>query len=501
MIGEYLRAGYPLLYIQTFEPERVLEFLLDEIKSNDLKHLRPHIWKPHTGLYAYNTDWKIDQLADSIEDTIRLVLRDAHLVNSGVQNIYIFFGIDHYFERPPVLYGLRDAADKLRTNGSHIVCLGPERDIPEELRDIITIVRFDYPDIGQLTLLFENILTEYRHVIGEDISSGIIERAAMSAKGLSIMQAEGAAALSIVNGKPFDVSYFNREKSSMLRQSVAIRYIDTENLTFDDLGGFDILKQSVSYRKRYFLHVSEAKKFGILAPPKGIFIIGIPGTGKSLSAKCIANELNLPLYKLDIGALFRSYVGDSEANTRRALSLVEALSPCVLLLDEMEKMVAGLKGSGTTDSGVTARVMATLLSWMQDSRAPIYKVATANTLENIDASLIRRGRWDAVFAVDVPTYSERKEIFRIVLRRRGFDPKGFHLNVLSSDAVGFVGAEIESAIDEALFRAFSDEKPLTTMAIRDSLRSIVPLAETHKEEIERFRLWLLGRAQNVSSKD
>lgn len=499
MICEYLRAGYPLLYIQTFEAERAFSFLLEEMKTEELDHLRVHIWKPHTGLYVYGTNWRLEQLADSLENAITVILRDENLTAAAADNIYVMFGVRHFLDRPSVLSGLRDAAIALRTRGSHIICIGPECDLPNELQDVMTVIEFPLPDTAQFVSLFDGLVSEYGHVLQSDIADELIERAAVAAKGLSMMQAEGAAALSIVNGRSFDTSFFDREKRAMLFQSAAIRYISHEGISFSDLGGFDLLKEHVGYRKRYFEQTSEAIKFGILSPPKGIVIIGIPGTGKSLSAKCIATELNLPLYSFDVGALFRSYVGDSEANTRRALKLAEVLSPCVLLFDEMEKMVAGLRSSGATDSGVTARVMATILAWMQDSRAPIYKIATANTLHNIDAALIRRGRWDAVFFVDVPSYPERREIFRIHLKKRGIDPDSIDLDDLVDKSRGFVGAEIESAIDEALFRAFSQRRVLTSKSIRDILRSVVPITETNREEIQEFRRWLRGRAQPVSS--
>lgn len=499
MFCTYLRAGYPLLYVRTIEVERAFSAFIEEINSDGLGHFNIFVWKPHTGLYKYRSYLRWDQRADTIDDALGVVLRDENISEETVDSIYVFFGIHHFLNKPSVLSALRDISSMLSTRGGHIVCFGPDADIPVELQDVITTLDFPLPGPSDFRKSFENLISEYKTAIGKDIGNDILERAIEASRGLSLMQAEGAAALSIVEKKPFESRFFNQEKQILLSQTVALRSLGNDGLKFDDLGGFDRLKEHVRLRKYYFDNTAEAIRFGILAPPKGIFIVGIPGTGKSLSAKCIATELGLPLYKFDVGALFRSYVGDSEANTRKTLKLVELLAPCVLLLDELEKMAAGMHGTGSTDSGVTSRVLATFLSWMQDSKAPVYRVATANTIRNLDAALIRRGRWDAVFSVDLPNFSERREIFRIHLKRRKLNPDDFDLDMLARLAQNFVGAEIESCIEESLFKAFSKNKRLTSEDLAVIIKSTVPISDTSREEIQQFRQWLKNRALPVSS--
>jgi ATPases of the AAA+ class len=209
--------------------------------------------------------------------------------------------------------------------------------------------------------------------------------------------------------------------------------------------------------------------------------------------------MNLPLYKFDIGAVFKGVVGGSEAGIRNAIKLAETVAPCVLLIDEMEKLVAGLESSGKSDSGVTSRVIGTLLSWMQETKAPIYKLATCNTIRNLDSALFRRGRWDALFAVDLPTLEERKEILSIHLRKRGRDANNYDLNLLAKEMEGFVGAEIESVVDEALYIAFDADRELDTGDLKSVADELVPISKTDQDAISAFRDWMKSHAAPVSS--
>jgi SpoVK/Ycf46/Vps4 family AAA+-type ATPase len=270
----------------------------------------------------------------------------------------------------------------------------------------------------------------------------------------------------------------------------------TTDLT--SLGGFDVLKSFITPFREYFLRRKEAEDFGC-RPPKGIMLVGIPGTGKSLAAACIAGELGLPLYNFSVPAVFQGIVGQSEATIRQALKTIEALSPCALLIDEIDKGLSGLESSGRSDSGVTSRVIGTLLSWMQDCQLPIFKIATANTLRSLDGSVFRKGRWDGLFGVDLPQMEERKEIFEIHLRKRHRDPENFNMDKLVRESKNFVGSEIEAVIEEALRDAFYARVELSTDHLLTVCRKVKPLALTDKESIEQFRVWVRERAENVSS--
>lgn len=226
--------------------------------------------------------------------------------------------------------------------------------------------------------------------------------------------------------------------------------------------------------------------------------IVVHNTGKSLAAKAVSAALELPLYKFDVGSVFKGVVGGSEAALRNALKLAETVSPCVMLLDEMEKLLAGVESSGKTDSGVTSRVIGTLISWMQETKAPIYKLATCNTIRNLDAALFRRGRWDAVFAVDLPNEEERKQIIAIHIEKRGRSVDAFDLTKLAGVTESFVGAEIESVVDEAMYIAFDAERDMTTDDLVTVANGVVPISRTDQEAIQNFRQWMETRATPVS---
>jgi SpoVK/Ycf46/Vps4 family AAA+-type ATPase len=226
--------------------------------------------------------------------------------------------------------------------------------------------------------------------------------------------------------------------------------------------------------------------------------VGVPGTGKSLCAKCIGTALNVPTLRLDIGSLFNSLVGEREARTRDALKLAEALAPCVLWVDEIDKGLAGSQG-GSGDSGVTKRVFGSIISWMQERKRSVFLVATANDVTGLPPEFLRKGRFDEIFAVDLPSESERKAILTIQLKARKRDPKKFDLDAICALSNTFTGSEIEATLDEALFRAFDQNKQLETQHLLDSTKEIVPLAVTAKEQIENIRAWARSRARFAST--
>ena len=231
-----------------------------------------------------------------------------------------------------------------------------------------------------------------------------------------------------------------------------------------------------------------------------MLIIGVSGTGKSLTAKAVGTALGIPTLKLDIGALFNSLVGESEARTRAALKLAEAISPCTLWLDECDKGLAGIGGSGSNDSGVTKRVFGTLLQWMQDNQKPVFMVATANQVEYLPPEFLRKGRFDEMFTVDLPTQSEREQIAAVVIKKLKRDPKNFDLSKIAAATQNFTGAEIEAVVGESLFVAFDDNaREITTADVVSAAANIIPIAKTMAEKIEAIRRWGEGRARPAAA--
>jgi SpoVK/Ycf46/Vps4 family AAA+-type ATPase len=290
-----------------------------------------------------------------------------------------------------------------------------------------------------------------------------------------------------------DIDGVVAEKKDILSQNEALEFYSATE-TPDHVGGLGQLKQWLALRERAFTR--EAREYGLPAP-KGIALIGIPGTGKSLTAKMIAGLWRIPLLRLDAGALFGSFVGESEERTRRALALAEAISPCILWIDELEKAFS----FGSGDAGTSQRVFAHLLTWMQDKTVPCFVVATANNIAALPPELLRKGRFDEIFFLDLPDKEERREIFSVHLRKRNFLPDEFDLDRLAEASNGYVGAEIEQTVIDAMYQAFNQQmRKITTDDILSSLQSQVPLSVSQKETVEALRTWLQeGRALSASS--
>ncbi len=250
-------------------------------------------------------------------------------------------------------------------------------------------------------------------------------------------------------------------------------------------------------QKRAVAFTQEAREFGLPAP-KGMLLLGVQGCGKSLCAKVVANLWQLPLLRFDMGRMFGSLVGSSEENVRRAITVAESVAPAVMWVDEIDKAFAGSPSSAVTDGGTTARVFGTFLTWLSEKTAPVFVVATANDVSQLPPELLRKGRLDEIFYVDLPSPEERKEVFRIHLSKRRRDPDKFDLDALAEGSRGFSGAEIEEAIISALYDAFYDKSEITTAHILEALSQTVPLSRTMDEKINALRAWAAGRARNAS---
>ena len=321
------------------------------------------------------------------------------------------------------------------------------------------------------------------------------EKLVQAALGLTTAQAKRVFSKTIVADGSLDdrdIDLVTQEKKQIIRESEALEFYPVTE-TPDDVGGLDVLKDWLRLRERAF--TQQAREYG-LPTPKGIALIGIPGTGKSLTAKMIGGLWRLPLIRLDVGALFGSLVGESEERARRALRLAETIAPCLVWIDELEKALA----HGDLDSGTSRRVFGAILTWMQEKTAPCFVVATANDISSLPPELLRKGRFDEIFFLDLPTLTERKEIFAVHLRKRKRLPQDFDLQRLAEESQGYVGAEIEQAVIDAMYVGFNDgEREITTQDISDALQRLVPLSVSQREIVQALRDWLReGRAQSAS---
>jgi len=291
-----------------------------------------------------------------------------------------------------------------------------------------------------------------------------------------------------------DVNEVFAEKQQIIRKSGLLEYYAT-NENFANVGGLSVLKEWLA--KRAVAFTNEARAFG-LPFPKGILMLGVQGCGKSLCAKAVSNLWQLPLLRFDMGRMFGSLVGASEENVRRAIAVAESVAPAILWVDEIDKAFAGSQGSGATDGGTTARVFGTFLTWLSEKTAPVFVVATANDISQLPPELLRKGRLDEIFFVDLPSPEERKEILGIHINKRGRDAAKFDLAVLAGTSSEFSGAEIEESINSALYDAFYAKQELTTAHVQAALSQTVPLAKTMDEQISRLLSWAEGRARNAS---
>jgi SpoVK/Ycf46/Vps4 family AAA+-type ATPase len=323
----------------------------------------------------------------------------------------------------------------------------------------------------------------------------LILEAARAAIGLDELGAESAMALSMATAEAIDIKIIQAQKEQEVRKSDVLEFFPVDE-TIEHIGGFDYFKEWLSRRSKGFS--AEAREYG-LPYPKGMLIVGPAGTGKSLTAKATAAFLKLPLLRLDMGKVFRSLVGESEAAIRMALQVAEAVSPVVLWMDEVEKGLAGMRGSGELDSGVTGRVVSTVLTWRQETKYPVMLVATANDVAALPAMVYRKGRLDEVWATDLPEEHEREEIFGIHIEKRGRDRDDYDLALLAARTDDFTGAEIEGCIEDAMFLAFDEDEEFETEHILKSISETVPQAKRDAEELIAIREWVATRARRVSS--
>ena len=424
------------------------------------------------------------------------VLEQIDKADADEAALFILHDFHECWDNPNIKRKLRGLARKLKYTRKSILITAPAAEIPAELINECVVMDYPLPNIKTL----EAVLDKLKLTPGVSIalSPAGKEKLLQAALGLTASQAQRVFAKAIVRSGKLtdeDIDFVMREKKQLIRDIEALEFTEASE-TPESVGGLGELKHWLNLREKAFS--SEARAYGLPAP-KGIALIGIPGTGKSLTAKMISRLWHLPLIRLDVGALFGSLVGESEERVRRALSVVEIIAPCILWIDELEKALS----HGGLDSGTSTRVFGNILTWMQEKTAPVFVVATANDVTALPPELLRRGRFDEIFFLDLPTEKERREIFEVHILKRARLPEMFDLDRLAKASRGFVGSEIEQAVIDAMYIGFNDrEREFTTEDILHALRHQVPLSVSQREQIEKLRSWLReGRAQSASFSD
>ncbi len=478
------RARYRILYLVTSEEIRVQQALAELADRRARAFI---VWsvtdgfKVFSGPDAGRTQDPVDALTRIIEYT-----GDAY---------FVLKDFDAFLDNAVVARRLRDAATELRGVKKTILITAARLVVPPSLEKVIHVVDFPLPDLAELGEILDHILEQAKGQLDLTLTNGEREAALKAALGLTWDEAESVFAKSLVAKKTIDPRMVTAEKQQIIRKSEVLEYTPaTEGMA--DVGGLDIFKDWAAQAGSSF--TEKARAFGV-DPVKGTLLIGVPGTGKSLAAKAIANAWGWPLVRADLGRLFGGIVGDTERNVRRMTQLAESIAPVVLWFDEIEKGIGGLEGSAQTTGGVELRLFGHLLTWMQEYTAPVFIVATANDAEALRPEFLRRFRH--VFFVDLPTAAERKAIFEIHLRKRGRNPKTFELGPLVQRTYGFSGAEIEKAVQEGLLIAFSKGEALSELHLEWAIGQIVPISKAMRDRIRALEEWVRnGRARPASTR-
>ena len=495
-----IRARYPLIYVVSWEEQRV---------ASEVARIAAKLgkgvfeWSINTGLVPKGTGIESQKHRDTASQD-PLVALDKALEHIDPA-LYVFKDFHPFLkgQNMSVVRRLREVAFSLKSTFKTIVLVSPMMEMPAELEKELTIVDFDLPKKQHFGQMLNRIIEEVKSnpKLKVSLDNGQREQIVHALLGLTLSEAENVVAKALVQHRGLSLrslEIINQEKKQIIRKNGLLEFYETEE-TMGSVGGLDRLKQWL--KKRTVAFSDQAREIG-LPSPRGIMLIGVQGCGKSLMAKTISSIWQLPLLRFDVGRVFGSLVGSSEQNMRRAIQIAESISPAVFWIDEIDKAFRGSRGSsGSTDAGTSLRVFSTFLTWMSEKKQPVFVVATANEVTSLPPELLRKGRFDEIFFVDLPTLQERKDIFRIHLSLRKLDPETFDLHRLGEATSGYSGAEIEEAIVSSLFDAFYEKKRLSTERLLEGLNETVPLSKTMAEDVDALRRWAVGRARQATSPD
>lgn len=491
-VAALLRARNPLIWIVSKEEERVERQLLDAAAAAQYE---PRFWDCATGITKFDgTD--VDRGArdpSQVLDTIR---------SSSSRQLWVLRDLPAWLRDPTVLRSLRSVVRTLptapRSAARAIILISPLSEVPPELQGHAIVIDWPLPDRAEIADLLDGALSALPEDIRADAArNGTREAAIDAAVGLTAEEAQSCYAKSLVSTRRIDPAAAAQEKKRVIAKVAGVEWFDPLPLGRAAVGGLDNLWAWTDERGQAFS--ASARAYGLPAP-HGLLLIGQSGCGKSLMAKAIATAWQVPLLRLDMGGLKSKFVGESEGNLRSAFKVVDAIGRCVLWLDEIEKALAGAT-QGAADGGVSSDALGALLTWREETKAPVFMVATANNIEGIAASnpeLLRR--FDAIFFVDLPTAQERHEILRAALRQHGRGALEIDLGGVVAASEGFSGAELAALVPSAMYRAFPEgAREITAEDMILSAANTVPLARTAPEKIEALRRWAKGRARPAST--
>jgi len=480
-----LKARYPIIYINTTEENRVEYLIRKTIKTNLNRSI--YTWDFIEG-YTNNPNNPNFGKRNPLQ-----ALELVEKLTSETPAIFILKDFNHFLKDVSILRKLKNLLRILKLQPKTIIILSSEIIIPSELQDFITILDFKLPSKEEI----ESELIRLTQSLNLSISAQLLENLSRASQGLSMERIRRVLSKIITLHKTVDnksISIILEEKQEIIKQTQILEYWPvTENI--ENIGGMPYLKNWLKQRAMSFSQ--KATNYG-LPTPRGLLLVGIQGTGKSLTSKIIASYWQLPLLKLDVGKIFGGVVGESEARLRKMITTAEVLAPCILWIDEIDKVFSKNQSSG--DSGTSNRVLATFISWLSEKKSSVFVVATANDISLLPLEIIRKGRFDEIFFLDLPTKLEREEIFKIHLKY--FRPEtyfNYNLKKLSEKSQGFSGAEIKQSIIDSMYLAFSEEREFTNEDIYNSLKDTIPLAYLNESKIKELQNWALSGRIRLAS--
>nr|ALL97348.1 ycf46 [Pyropia endiviifolia] len=482
-----LKSRHPIIVINTREEDRLEYIIKNKVQCSNNQQV--YCWDFVDGYTSNPND------NGYAKRNPLLALEFIENLDNKSLNLFILKDFDSFLNEIVLARKLRNLAKVIKSQSKHIIIISCKINIPFALSDIVTIMDLPLPSLLEI----KKEIVRLSKTVSLDLDSELINNMTKSCQGLSIDRIRKVITKIIAQYSQLDyrsVPIIIEEKRQIINQTRLLEFYPYTKLN-KDIGGLDVLKQWLQKRSRSFS--KQSLNYGIPSP-KGLLLVGIQGTGKSLTAKAIANDWTLPLLRLDIGKLFGGLVGESESKMREMINISEGLSPCILWIDEIDKAFSNLYSQG--DSGTSARVFGTFITWLSEKKAPVFVVATANKIQSLPSEMLRKGRFDEIFFLDLPNCQERELIFKIHLSKiRPRSWQKYDIKQLSLLCNKFSGAEIEQAIIESMHTAFSEEREFNTQDIKTAIKQFVPLAFTDKEQVEKLQAWASdGRARNASLK-
>lgn len=513
----YIRAAFPLICIDTVEVERVTEELrlntryFNENILAKIQDIDENFRTMGMSFRVWNTKAGWGELAESQPQTQRQRGQGAQLDTTNPvealyylltdqvgPGVYVMQNAHFYWQdtglKPYLVQAVRDIHSQGQVMNKTVIFVGAFTDLPVEVHQYFVTLEYKLPDKE----VAAEVIKEASTSTGVEVKPKELEELAQAALGMTAYEMTGAVCIAATK-KGIDKEILFNEKAKAVRRSGLLEYIPTHE-TMQTIGGLTTLKDYFTKVAKAFKDRTRADKYS-LPIPKGCLITGIAGTGKTLSAKAIASLFGIPLFRLDVGRVFGGIVGETEKNTRNLTSLIDAVSPAVIMIDEVEKSLDGINSSGNTDGGVTSRFIASLLYYMQEKESLSFFVFTANDVSKLPAPLMRKGRLDELFFVDLPYEAERTEIAKIHLSKVNRNPKDFDIKAIVAESQGLTGAEIEAGIKSAMYEAFFQDREFTTEDIVTALSISAGIADTKQEEVEALRKWRIGKARLANGEE